>query len=79
MRVGTTCKNAACKVVSTQQVPSSHGQEYCRSRLGARLPVPQGAVLVGGGSTYQLCMLLLIPSLEQLTLSLPSHIPARGF
>lgn len=41
--------------------------------------VGQGAGWVGGGSAHRFCMLLLIPSLELLPLSPPSHVPARSF
>lgn len=75
MRAGTTCKNAACKAVSTchcpiftQPVPC--GQEHPRSRFRA------GIRQVEGGSAHLLC--ILISLWEWPPLSPLNHFPARG-
>lgn len=80
-----------CSLQGGEYLAGSHLCTVCAALAGSiagparelvsQLPpaAGQGAGGVGGGSAHRLCMLLLIPSLDGLPLSPPSHVPARGF
>lgn len=73
MRAGTTCKNAACKAVST----CLHLYPACALWPGAsQVQFRAGIRQVEGGSAHLLC--ILISLWEWPPLSPPNHFPARS-